>query len=228
MKILMFCCRDGSARNSAREDSSCRGRRSCRFAKDSTIYNDSCHGSQYSCDQVQNSTFRVKVVMLVSMWKIPSSEKDRAMAHRMNIYISLVVTSLKILRLETIVVIRIRILWLVYARNVHITSRIKPVIKGLQMIWRMDTAITVERILFKVSFSLPLQRTKRVSQTRSRQSAHPRRSKQNKRFNRNTKERRKKEINTIASTSKYVLSKKQYSVLYTSSNKRKLYKTTVY
>ena len=78
----------------------------------------SCQGG-YACEYVENS--------IIGKGSCNGASNEY-------IYISLVVTSLKILRLETIVVIRIRILWLVYARNVHITSRIKPVIKGLQMI----------------------------------------------------------------------------------------------
>ena len=58
-----------------------------------------------------------------------------------------VVTVLKIRRLETIVVIVMgKILTMAYAINVNITSRITPVIKGLRMIWTLtDTATTVCR-----------------------------------------------------------------------------------
>ena len=59
---------------------------------------------------------------------------------------TIVVTLLTISRLETIVVMEAVYMQAAYAINVNMTSRITPVIKGLQMIWTVtDSATTVSR-----------------------------------------------------------------------------------
>ena len=107
---------------------------------------------------------RVKVTEHVMMWPIPSSEKDRVMAVR--IQTAVAVPILTMLRLETIVVTNYTgPKTLVYAISVNIMSQITPVIKGVQMIWRMDTATTVERIL------RPRSKSKKKNQTTNKKES---------------------------------------------------------
>ena len=76
----------------------------------------------------------VTILILVTRCKIPSLEKDRV-----GVPTAIAVAVLKMCRLETIAV-----MGEVYAKNVNTTSRIKPVLKELQMILTLtDTATTV-------------------------------------------------------------------------------------